>query len=66
MKIYKEIFFKINNKTLTSEETSTETILKQGQSKIEIISDEKPKEIFFQILYRRKKKEKNLNLLNMK
>jgi len=51
---------------MTSEETSTETILKQGQSKIEIISDEKPKEIFFQILYRRKKKEKNLNLLNMK
>ena len=66
MKILKEIFFKINNKTMNSKETSTETIMKQSQSKIEIISDEKPKEIFFQILYRRKKKEKNLNLLNMK
>ena len=53
---------------MTSEETSTETILKQGQSKIEIISDEKPKEIFFKFCIegKKKKKKKNLNLLNMK
>ena len=58
MKIYKEIFFKINNKTMTSEEASPESILTQGQSKKEIINDEKPREIFFQILYRREEKEK--------
>jgi len=43
---------------MASGEASTEGILTPGQSKNEIIKDEKSNEIYFQILYRRKEKEK--------
>ena len=45
---------------MASEESGTECILTltQEQSKNEIIKDEKTEEIYFQILYRRKEKEK--------
>ncbi len=43
---------------MASGEASTEGILTPDQSKNEIIKDEKSNEIYFQILYRRKEKEK--------